>query len=373
VSSFSLRTLCGQLLSVGFDGPQAPAELLGRIARAEVGGVMLFRPNIVDPVQVAELVRSLRRASPAGLPLVVSVDQEGGLVQRLRQPLTVWPDMFSVAAAGDAGRTQAVGRALGDELGALGIGWNFAPVLDVHTNPSNPVIGNRAFGATPAAVAVHALAFWRGLRAAGVLGCGKHFPGHGDTQTDSHLDLPVVVHDQARLRAVELAPFAAAVTAGLSALMTAHVLYPAWDADLPATLSRRIAHEILRGDLGFAGLLVSDDLGMRAVADRWPIEELVVQSLLAGVDHFLVREPQARQEAAFAALLTAAETRPEVRARVQESAARTALFKARLSPRMPAEKADLAARLGTPEHQALAASFPRVDATAAVGSPVVDS
>ena len=373
MSSFSLRTLCGQLLSVGFDGPQAPAELLGRIARAEVGGVMLFRPNIVDPVQVAELVRSLRRASPAGLPLVVSVDQEGGLVQRLRQPLTVWPDMFSVAAAGDAGRTQAVGRALGDELGALGIGWNFAPVLDVHTNPSNPVIGNRAFGATPAAVAVHALAFWRGLRAAGVLGCGKHFPGHGDTQTDSHLDLPVVVHDQARLRAVELAPFAAAVTAGLSALMTAHVLYPAWDADLPATLSRRIAHEILRGDLGFAGLLVSDDLGMRAVADRWPIEELVVQSLLAGVDHFLVREPQARQEAAFAALLTAAETRPEVRARVQESAARTALFKARLSPRMPAEKADLAARLGTPEHQALAASFPRVDATAAVGSPVVDS
>jgi len=183
----------------------------------------------------------------------------------------------------------------------------------------------------------------------------------------------MVVHGQARLRAVELAPFAAAVAAGLSAIMTAHVLYPAWDALLPATLSPRIARDILRGDLGFAGLLVSDDLGMRAVADRWPIEELVVQSLLAGVDHFLVREPRERQEAAFAALVRAAETRPEVRARVHESAARTARFKALLSPRMPAERAELQARLGTPENRALAASFPRVDATAATNSPVADS
>lgn len=373
MSSASLRTLCGQLLSVGFDGLQAPAELLDRIARSEVGGVILFRPNIVEPVQVADLVGTLRRASPAGFPLAVSVDQEGGLVQRLRQPLTVWPDMFSVAAAGDPARTQAVGRGLGDELAALGIGWNFAPVLDVHTNPTNPVIGNRAFGVTPEAVETHALAFWRGLRAAGVLGCGKHFPGHGDTQTDSHLDLPVVVHDHARLRAVELAPFAAAVAAGLSAIMTAHVLYPAWDARLPATLSPRIARAILRDELGFAGLLVSDDLGMRAVADRWPIEELVVESLLAGVDHFLVRQPQERQQAAFAALVREAESRPEVRARVQESAARTARFKALLSPRMPADKVELAARLGTPEHQTLAASFPRVDATAATNSPVADS
>jgi len=158
----------------------------------------------------------------------------------------------------------------------------------------------------------------------------------------------------------------------VSAIMTAHVLYPAWDARLPATLSPRIARDILRGELGFAGLLVSDDLGMRAVADRWPIEKLVVQSLLAGVDHFLVREPQARQEAALAALVRAAETRPEVRARVQESAARTAHFKALLSPRLPAERSELLARLGTPAHQALAASFQPVDATTATGSPVVD-
>jgi beta-N-acetylhexosaminidase len=137
------------------------------------------------------------------------------------------------------------------------------------------------------------------------------------------------------------------VAAGLSAIMTAHVMYPAWDAQLPATLSPRIARDILRGDLGFGGLLVSDDLGMRAVADRWPIEELVVQGLLAGVDHFLVREPRERQEAALAALVRAAETRPEVRARVQESAARGARFKSLLSPRMPAERNELLARPST--------------------------
>jgi beta-N-acetylhexosaminidase len=363
--------MCGQLLSVGFDGPQAPPELVARIARSEVGGVMLFRPNIVQPAQVADLVRALRDASPSE-PLIVSVDQEGGLVQRLRAPLTVWPDMFSVAAAGDVQRTQAVGQAVGAELAALGIGWDLAPVLDVHTNPANPVIGNRAFGTTPEAAASHALAFWRGLRQAGVLGCGKHFPGHGDTHTDSHLDLPVVAHPAARLRAVELAPFAAAARAGMEAFMTAHVMYPALDDKLPATLSRAIATVVLRDELGFDGLLVSDDLGMRAVADRWPVDELVVESLLAGVDHFLVREPRERQERAFEALVRAAETRPEVRSRVEESATRVLRFKAQLRVGMPAAAADLPALLGTPEHQSLATSFAKVDATSAAGSPVVD-
>src|SRR5215471_11790099 len=194
-----LPGLCGQLLSVGFDGTEAPAELRARIAASEVGGVMLFKPNISAPGQVASLVAALRGSSPAGAPLLVAVDQEGGVVQRLRSPLTEWPDMLSVGVAGDPARTQAVGRALGEELAALGIGWDFAPVLDVHTNPENPVIGNRAFGVTPEAVATQALAFWRGLRATGVLGCGKHYPGHGDTHADSHHELPVVDHDPARL------------------------------------------------------------------------------------------------------------------------------------------------------------------------------
>ena len=358
---------------MGFDGLTAPSELVDRIARSEVGGVMLFRPNIESPAQVAALVSALRQASPAAAPLVVSVDQEGGRVQRLRSPLTVWPDMASVAAAGDVQRTHAVGRALGGEIAALGIGWNFAPVLDVHTNPLNPVIGNRAFGCRPNLVAEHALAFWRGLHDAGVLGCGKHFPGHGDTHADSHLELPSVTHADERLRAVELVPFAVAVRAGIEALMTAHVLYPSWDAKLPATLSRRIAHDILRGELGFAGMLVSDDLGMRAVADHYAVEDLVVESLVAGVDHFLVREPRDRQARAFEALVKAGEARADVRTRIEESAERVRCFKARLRVPMPASADALATLLGNKDNQVLADSFVRVAAPSVANSPVVDA
>lgn len=368
-----LRRACGQLLSVGFDGLAAPTQLLDRIARSEIGGVMLFRPNIESPAQVAALVTALRSSSPPTAPLVVSVDQEGGLVQRLRSPLTVWPDMGSVGAAGDVQRTRAVGRALGGELAALGIGWNFAPVLDVHTNPRNPVIGNRAFGSTVDIVTDHALALWRGLHDARVLGCGKHFPGHGDTHADSHLELPSVGHDQARLQAVELAPFAVAVRAGIESLMTAHVLYPAWDAKRPATLSRRIAYEILRGELRFAGLLVSDDLGMRAVADHYTVEDLVVESLLAGVDHFLVRESVERQVQAFEALVKAGEARVAVRARIEESADRVARFKAQLQVPMPVSADELPSLLGTRENQSLAASFARVTPLTIASSPVVDA
>jgi beta-N-acetylhexosaminidase len=357
---------------VGFDGLTAPTELLDRIARSEVGGVMLFRPNIESPAQVAALVLALRHASPPTAPLVVSVDQEGGLVQRLRAPLTVWPDMGSVAAAGDVQRTRAVGRALGGELAVLGIGWNFAPVLDVNTNPRNPVIGSRAFGSRVETVTDHALAFWRGLRDAGLLGCGKHFPGHGDTQTDSHLELPRVAHNDERLRAVELAPFAAAARAGIEALMTAHVLYPAWDDKVPATLSRRIAHDILRGEIGFTGMLVSDDLGMRAVADNSPVEDLVVESLLAGVDHFLVREPRERQARAFEALVKAGAARAEVRARIKESAERVSRFKAKLSVPLPVPAHALPALLGTADNRSLSESFARVESVPAIVSPVVD-
>ncbi|HEY2899839.1 MAG TPA: beta-N-acetylhexosaminidase [Polyangia bacterium] len=370
----ALGRLCGQLLSVGTDGLLAPDDLRRRIAASDVGGVMLFRPNIADPAQVATLVGALREASPGTAPLLVSIDQEGGLVQRLRAPLTVWPDMLSVGSAGDAAATLRVGRAVGDELGALGIGWDFAPVLDVNTNPANPVIGNRAFGTTPEGVSAQALAFWRGLRAAGLVGCGKHFPGHGDTHTDSHHDLPVVEHELDRLRRIELAPFAAAAAAGMEAFMTAHVLYPALDPQWPATLSRRILTELLRGELGFRGVVVSDDLGMKAVAARYPIEELAVLSVLAGADHLLVREPVDRQIAAHEALIHAAEARSEVRARVQESAARMAALKALVLVGLPAPGTALPALLGRAEHRALAASFKRVSPDGAVkSSPVADS
>jgi len=170
-----------------------------------------------------------------------------------------------------------------------------------------------------------------------------------------------------------LAPFAASARAGIESLMTAHVLYPSWDAKMPATLSRRIAHDILRGDLGFAGMLVSDDLGMRAVADHYAVEELVVESLLAGVDHFLVREPRDRQVRAFEALVEAGEVREDVRVRIFESAERVARFKARLRVPMPAPAEALPALLGSKDNQSLSDSFVRLTTLSVANSPVVDA
>jgi beta-N-acetylhexosaminidase len=369
-----LKRAVGQLLTVGFDGPSLPHDLSRRIAASEVGGVMLFRPNIETPAQVASVVAAIRTAASTGglpSPCLVAVDQEGGLVQRLRAPLTVWPDMLSVGAAGDPARTTRVGQALGSELAALGIGWDFAPVLDVHTNPDNPVIGNRAFGRTPDAVVAHALAFWRGLRSAGVLGCGKHFPGHGDTRTDSHVDLPVVEHPVERLRRIELAPFAAAARAGIDAIMTAHVSFPALDPDWPATLSRRILTGLLREEMGYSGVIVSDDLGMKAVADRYSIEDLAVGAIAAGADILLVREPVDRQVRAFEALLRAAEADDHLRDQIERSGRRVAAMKAVCSVAAPASSAMLPSLLGTPGHRALAATFPAVDARSPVAASAV--
>jgi beta-N-acetylhexosaminidase len=269
----------------------------------------------------------------------------------------VWPPMAAVGAAGDPARTEQVGAAIGRELAALGIGWNFAPVLAANTNPANPVIGNRAFAGAPGEVVAHALAFWRGLRAAGVAGCGKHFPGHGDTRVDSHHALPVVDHGLDRLRAVELAPFAAAARAGMEAIMTAHVVFPALDDAEPVTLSPKVIARLLRGELGYAGMVVSDDLGMRAVADRYPIDEIVVRAVRAGCDHLLVREPDARTVAVYEALVRACEADAGFRALVAAAAGRVAAFKRNLAVPMPLRGDELRRCVGPSEHLALAASF----------------
>ena len=321
----------GELLIVGFEGRTAPAELLARIEEGQLAGVILFARNLGEPDEICALTESLAQACPASEPpLIVSVDQEGGRVQRIKAPLTVWPPMARLGAVGDARLAEEVGRALGLEIAALGFNLDYAPVLDVHSNPSNPIIGDRAFGTEPNAASELALALWRGLESAGVRGCGKHFPGHGDTATDSHLELPRVDAPRARLDAVELPPFAAAARAGVPMLMTAHVVYSALD-DRPATMSRRWLTEILRGELGYRGVVVSDDLDMKAVHDRWPVEETVVESLMAGADCFLAcRDPEV-QRRAQEALDAAASRSPAVRTRVDESLERVRRFRKTLS------------------------------------------
>ncbi len=314
----------GQLLFVGFEGCEPPAELSERIAAGRVGGVVLFRRNFESAGQARASIEALHAAAPPAWPLVVAIDEEGGRVQRLRDWWTAWPPMRRLGDCDDLSLTAAMARALGRELADLRIDLSFAPVVDVDTNPANPVIGDRSFGRTPELVARHARAFLTGLQAEGVAACAKHFPGHGDTELDSHHALPVLAHDLARLRAIELPPFATAIDAGVASVMTAHLLLPALDPEAPATLSARVL-QLLRRELGYDGLVFSDDLDMAAVADRHPPRELVARALSAGVDVLLACRDARRQ----AELLAALEDAPA--ALLAAPLARLAAFKARFS------------------------------------------
>ena len=235
---------------------------------------------------------------------------------------------------------------------------DMAPVLDVLSNPANTVIGDRAFSTDPHGVARLGTAFMRGMHAAGVLAVGKHFPGHGDTLLDSHVALPVCERTVVQLNACELLPFQAAIAAGLEAIMTAHVVYNAWDSHLPATLSSAILTGILRGKMGFQGVIISDDLGMAAVSETMPWEEVPVQALRAGVDLLLICHQRERQEQAYARVLSAVQRGELPEALVDRAVARIHTLKSRLHRLLQdvATPAPLAC-IGSPEHLALAASI----------------
>jgi beta-N-acetylhexosaminidase len=324
----------GQLLWIGFEGTELGAELAARLGRGEAGAVILFRrnlraaaPDITDVDALIELNRALHAAAPS---LLICVDQEGGTVQRVREPATPWPPMLrhDDLANDDEATAEEVGHAVGVELAALGFDVDFAPVLDVHTNPGNPIIGERAFGRDADAVARRGLAFARGLATAGVIGCGKHFPGHGDTILDSHLALPRIDHDLARLEQIELAPFARAAAAGLPMIMTAHVVFAAIDAAVPATLSRAAITGVLRERLGYRGVVVSDDLDMKAIADHFGIADAAVAAVRAGCDALLLCRESEHQLQAAAALVDAGAADGATRARIAEAAGRIRALKA---------------------------------------------
>src|SRR3954464_3775046 len=245
MSPSALRRQIGQLLIAGFDGHQISPELRSLAREFGLGGVIFFARNIVEPEQVAEMAFDARALSPP-VPAWVSVDQEGGRVARLKAPFTEWPPMATLGRGGDVKLAERFARALAAESRAVGITLDYAPVLDVHTNPKNPVIGDRALAEQADEVSALGAVIVRALQDEGVAACGKHFPGHGDTATDSHLELPLVEHPPDRLREVEFAPFRAAIEAGVATIMTAHVLVPSLDDERPATLSARIVNDLLR-------------------------------------------------------------------------------------------------------------------------------
>jgi beta-N-acetylhexosaminidase len=315
------RKRAGRLLLVGFDGVELPPHIVQQLENDSLLGIILFKRNVESPAQVAALNRAARRAAPASRPPVIAVDQEGGRVVRLRHPLTVLPPARTIGAKNSPELTQKAGQLVGRELSSLGFTLNFAPVLDVDTHPNSPIIGDRAYGREADTVTRHGLAFAQGLLKGGVVPCAKHFPGHGDADLDSHADLPVVSHSRGRLEAVETAPFAAWARAGLGPVMTAHVVYPALDAE-PATLSRDIIEKELRGRLGFSGPVLTDDLEMGALARFGGPGAVAVRAVNASADGLLVCRSAAHIEAVTEALAEEATNNPDFARRLDEAAKR---------------------------------------------------
>lgn len=354
VSSFaSLSKLAHSLLVIGFENLDPDAETMKLIAGG-VSGVILFSRNIASPEQVAELNRRLKEPAPGAL--LSSVDQEGGRVARLRAPWTLWPAMRTLGDLDDEALAHEVGRVLGVELKACGFDVDYAPVLDVDSNPANPVIGDRSFGRDPAIVSRLGAAMVRGLQAMNVSACGKHFPGHGDTAQDSHLELPRLAHGLERLRQVELPPFKAAIDAGVASMMTAHVVFEDLDPGVPATMSKKAIDGILRQELGFDGVVLSDDLEMKAVHERFPMQDVVEQALLAGVDGFLCCRRLDVQHEVLEHIVRAVESNRVPLSRLEQASKRMRAWAERFACAAKDIDPSVATRLsGSDDHRAVAA------------------
>jgi beta-N-acetylhexosaminidase len=286
--TYASADLIGQSLLLSFQGPDLTPEVHSALERVRPAGVILFANNIATPAGLHQLCADLQRsAAQLGLPpLLIAIDQEGGVVSRLPPPFITVPSAMAQAAGGDPEDARLCAEITGQQLHACGVNTNFAPVLDVNCNAENPVIGTRSFGADAATVARFGCAALQGYREAGVIATIKHFPGHGDTSVDSHLGLPMIEHGRARLDAVELAPFKAAIAAGAPALMSTHIIFRALDP-LPATLSRSILTDLLRHELGFDGIVFTDALNMRAIADRYSPAGAAIMAKAAGADIML--------------------------------------------------------------------------------------
>lgn len=343
----------GQLIVGGFHGTSVPQDLTDLVRRGRLGGAILFSRNLPSIEGARDLVKELTSID-APLPLLVSVDQEGGRVERLKAP---FPELPPMRVVGDKARKSLVHRIAGmlaRSLRILGFHQDYAPVLDVDSNPLNPIIGDRAFSNDPAKVARLGASFVDGLQSNGVAACGKHFPGHGDTDVDSHLALPRLSHARDRLMHVELAPFRSAVRAGVASVMTAHILFDALDSEHPATLSEKVLRPLLRDELGFDGVIVSDDLEMKAIADHYGIQDAAVRAIRAGCDQLLVCSKVDWIAEAHQAIVKAVVDGALPRARISEAAARVDRLKCDYVYGKPGPvEGDVVSKLPTSEYEAL--------------------
>ena len=353
------REKIGQLFMVGFIGTSVTPELASFFKEYKPGGVILFSRNLESVEQIIELTNNLQRCSPRS-PLLISIDQEGGRVSRLPSDFTIFPPCELLGRCRSGELAYAAAASTAKELRAVGINMNMAPVLDVNSNPDNPVIGDRAFGAAPDVVSEIGLITLAGFQDNRVVACGKHFPGHGDTSTDSHKELPVVAAARERLEAVELPPFRCAVSARVATMMTAHVLYKALDDRLPATLSRTIITHLLREDLQYDGVVLTDDLEMHAIMDHYGSGDASILALEAGCDMLLICKDRDREIAAFDAVEQAVASGRIGTERLDQSVARIQRLKRHfLIPYKPAILSDAKLVVGCRTHHALLRNIER--------------
>jgi beta-N-acetylhexosaminidase len=349
------REMIGAMFVLGFDGRSLSRATQEIFDRYKVGGAVLFQRNISDVVQTWELTRALRKRG-----VVVGIDHEGGRVNRLPAPVTATPPMAGLGLARSERLAEDLGGVHGAELSALGFQVDYAPVLDLAVNPLNRVIGDRAISGDPRVAGPLGAAYLRGLGAHGIQGCAKHFPGHGAPREDSHVSLPEAALDGEILDRIHMAPFRDAIRAGVPMVMTAHVVYPAWDRR-PATLSRVAVTEHLRGGLGFEGVVVTDDLQMAAVADGWDIEDRVLLALEAGVDQLMFCHDPEVQVAALEAVYKAVDGRLIRRERLEASYARIKAMQKVAKKALPAKNRDaLLSVLGCAAHVSTSESIPRM-------------
>ena len=319
----------GQLFIVGYQGEEPSDEFLSFVEEWGIGGIIVFARNLTDPDKLPGHIKRISEA--AGQNIFASIDQEGGLVMRILSRGSLFPSAMALAATGSPELTEASHYAMGKEMLSLGLNWNLAPVLDIN-HPDNPGIGARSFGDRPEQVALYGSAAIRGLQKAGVLACAKHFPGNGHAQADPHLTLPVIPYSAEHLHAFELLPFKKAIEADVAAIMTAHIFFPAFEAakDLPATLSRSVLTGLLRDQLNFKGILVTDDLEMGAITESFGIAHAASRSFHAGADLLLICHRLDQQRLAAETLLKQAQENRETAKRVEESLARIAAARRRL-------------------------------------------
>ncbi len=360
VEALTLEQRVAQMFIVNIYGSQLTQTGREFLTRYQPGGLVLLPDNIVTPEQITSLTNSYQQTmlEVGGFPLFIAVDQEMGPIARLRDGFTIFPTPSLLTATGEPEMAYWVGEALARELIAVGINMNLAPVADLETNPQNPIITRRSFGSDPAQVSPMLGAFVQGTQAAGVLATAKHFPGHGDSAEDSHTTLPVIDLSRERLQAVELAPFRAAIEAEIAAIMVAHIWYPALDeqADRPASLSPRVIQDVLRGEMGYQGLVVTDALDMDAIDTVYSYPEAVVAAISAGADLVLTAHMSLEsQVAAIQAVVTAVENGTLDEAQINASVQRILDTKARfgLLNWQPLDPAGAVARIDLESHAAL--------------------